>query len=671
MKLDDPVVKIPSVGQVVKKRLEKLGIKTTEDLVNHFPSRYLDYSLVSSISAVQLGETVTVRGTVIEIKNQYTRGGKKIQKAKIADKTGQIGIIWFNQPYLTRTILVNSIVSLSGKIDFFGKERVLVSPEHEIIQEEKSETIHTGRLVPIYAETRGLSSKWLRGKISKILPQVTPQIAEFLPKEVLDKENLIDRKSAYNKIHFPNTLFDAEIAKQRLSFDELFLLHTTVLERKRKWDKKKARKPFLVDKLKIAEFVFKLPFALTSAQKRVVGEILSDLSRPTPMNRLLEGDVGSGKTVIAAVAAFAAHLNLAQTAIMAPTQILAEQHHKTLKTLLSPYGIKIGLVTAAKKKASGRPGIVIGTHALIHKTVDFENLGLVVIDEQHRFGVEQRAHLAQKGIAPHILTMTATPIPRTIALTLWGDLDLSILDEMPPGRIPVKCWLVPEVKRLAGYKWVKNQIRDSAQVFIVFPFIEESQVETLKSVKAATAEFEKLSKTTFKELALGLLHGRIKPKEKDEILTKFREGKLDILVATPVVEVGIDIPGATIMIVEGSERFGLAQLHQLRGRVGRSDKQSYCLLFSSTNSPKALTRLKYLEKSKTGLELAELDLKLRGPGEMFGTAQHGFPELKIASFYDSSLIAKTRKVAQGLFPQILKNPTVKKHLSKQSLVAPN
>jgi ATP-dependent DNA helicase RecG len=453
-----------------------------------------------------------------------------------------------------------------------------------------------------------------------------------------------------------------------LSFDELFLLQLTAMERKLNWNKNLISNAFEVEKFrsKIDEFLAKLPFTLTGAQKRVIEEIFRDLAKTKPMNRLFEGDVGSGKTVVSAIAMFLSYLNGFQSVLMAPTEILAEQHYKTISQLLESFRIKVGFATGNKKIKINDFDVLVGTHAVLSERINFDKLGLVVIDEQQRFGVEQRALIRSKGKNPHLLTMTATPIPRTIALTLYGDLDLSILDEMPHGRKIIKTWLVPPEKRTNAYSWIEKQIKETkSQVFIVCPFIEES--ETMQTVKAASKEFENLQKNVFKNLKLGLLHGKMKSKEKEEVLGKFRDGKIDILVATPVVEVGIDIPNATIIVIEASERFGLAQLHQLRGRVGRGDKQSYCLLFTDSKSPQTIERLKAMEKHNIGAELAELDLRLRGPGEIYGTQQHGRKMLKIASFSDFDLIQKVRKEAEEIFPNLKSYPRLSEKLKTINL----
>lgn len=665
--MKDAVVRLPFVGPAYAKRLEKLGIITIEDLIFHFPFRYDDFSLISPVSRVQAGETVTVTGVVEKLTNTFTKTGKKIQTVEISDASGKIEAIFFNQLFLYRVLKKGEKFNFSGKVEWFGHKKVLMSPEYEAI---KKETLHTGRLVPVYNETYGISSKWLRSRIKTALTMLGDQIGEFLPEEIIKNENLTSEKEAIEQIHFPNTKFLAQKAKYRLAFDELFLIQLASLLRKREWEKKVLGKQFFIDFEQSMKFVESLPFALTNAQKRCVKEILLDLQRNIPMNRLLEGDVGSGKTVVAALAAYTAFLNKSDTLFMAPTEILAGQHYSTLKSLLSPLQVPIELITGSQKPKGEREGetkVIIGTHAILHQDFNPEKIGLVIVDEQHRFGVEQRKVLSEKGKAPHFLTMTATPIPRTIALTLYNDLDLSVIDEMPVGRLKVKTWVIPETKRKKAYEWISKRVKDTQeQAFIICPFIEES--ETMSTVKAATKEFANLQKETFPDLRLALIHGRIKSKEKDKILAEFKEGKYDVLVATPVVEVGIDIPNATIMMIEGSEHFGLAQLHQLRGRVGRSNLQSYCLLFTENEVPPIIKRLKSLEKTDIGMELAEIDLKLRGPGEIHGTAQHGFADLRMASFGDLTLIQKTRAAAQTVLEL---NPALKNKLEKYKIEGVN
>jgi len=674
MDLSTSVTKLPLVGPAYARRLEKLGIETLEDLLFHIPHRYIDYRLISVIDRVQVGETVTIQGNVDSIKNIYTKFGKRIQLTQVTDKTGSMQVVWFNQPYLVNSIRKDEKYSFSGKCDWFDRKKSLISPEYENIQDGLN-TVHTARLVPVYPETARLSSKWIRGKISNLFSTSINEIKEYLPDELISKLNYPTIIDSLHYVHYPNELDQAEKGRERLAFDELLFYQLRSLYRKSDWQKIKTVHSLKVDKKILEKFKKGLPFSLTFSQERSIQEILKDVAKNYPMNRLLEGDVGSGKTVVAAAGAFAAFVNGYQSVFMAPTQILANQHFNTLKSIFDPYKVRVSLVTSeGVKKDLGKTDIFVGTHALIHKKLDFDNVALVVIDEQHRFGVEQRAHLVNKSetkrSSPHILTMTATPIPRTIALTVYGDLDLSTLTELPEGRKPITTWLVPPEKRGAAYNWIRNFIKKEViQAFIVCPLIEESHVETMKQVKAATAEYKKLQEV-FKDLNIGLLHGKQSAKEKNGTLDAFKRGELHILVSTPVVEVGIDVPNATIMIIEAAERFGLAQLHQLRGRIGRGEKKSYCLLFTESKSQKVLNRLKALKENKSGFELSELDLKLRGPGEMYGTKQHGFPELKIASWSDAGLIKMTREVAQDVVTNPQTYPKLIQKIESQN-IAPN
>lgn len=655
MNLKTRISEVSRIYKMYGRRLEKLGIKRIEDFFYHVPFRYENYSLISKIGSAQPGEVVTVQGKVIKITNNYTRRFRQIQKAKVEDETGTIDVIWFNQPYIAKTISEGDRISLSGKIKGFKGKPVIESPEFEILN---GPTIHTGRLVPIYPETRGVSSKWLRRQVRQILDKNKEELIEYLPYSIIKDLGLTALTNAIEQIHFPDSLEQAEKARKRLSFDELFLLHLISLIRKKEWENHFNQEPFSVSAFKpnIHSFLQKLPFELTNAQKRVLKEVFADLASNKPMNRLLQGEVGSGKTVVATIAMYLTNLNGFQSALMAPTEILANQHHKVISDLLTPFGVSVDLVTSSHKmKIDDKVDVLVGTHAILSSKINFDKLKFVVIDEQQRFGVEQRAQIRKKGESPNFLTMTATPIPRTVALTMYGNLSLSYLDEMPVGRKIVKTWLVPPIKRNAAYRWIEDQIKKSqSQAFIICPFIEES--ESMTTVRAAKKEYERLKKQVFPNLKLGLLHGKLKSKEKNEVLNKFKTGELDILVATPVVEVGIDIPNATIMLIEGADRFGLAQLHQLRGRVGRSDRQSYCLLFTESQSESVSKRLKSMETIHNGAELAELDLKLRGPGQIHGTMQHGIPQLKIASFSDFDLIKKTREVAEKILPEINKYP---------------
>lgn len=692
MNLQTPLTDAGRVYKMYAKRLEKLGIHTLGDFLMHIPSRYDDFSLISHIQQIQPGEVITIHATILEIKNEFTKYHKRVQRAKVQDETGMLDILWFNQTFLTQTLHVGDSVALSGRVERNGRTLTMVSPIYEVL-DSTGKGIHTGRLVPIYPETHGVTSKWLRRQVYKLLQENKDDLQEYFPEQTLSRLQLFDYQTALFQIHFPDTLEVADKAKERLAFEEVFLLQLAAKVRKIAWQQKlqgNAMKVTSVEK-QIETFWEKLPFSLTGAQKRALDEIFKDMAKDKPMNRLLEGDVGSGKTIVAATAMYLAFLNGFQSVLMAPTEILAEQHYATIKRFLEPFGVRVDLATGSKKTHVKRQStsdksqinskiqnpnwrleignwnfnILVGTHAVLSEKINFEKLGLVVIDEQQRFGVEQRAIIREKGNNPHLLTMTATPIPRTVALALYGDLDLSLLDEMPKGRKTIKTWLVPKQKREGAYQWIDKQVQQGDQVFIVCPFIEES--ENMTTVKAASVEFERLQKTVFPHLRLALLHGKMKGKEKDQVLEDFRNKKYDILVATPVVEVGIDIPNATIIVIEAADRFGLSQLHQLRGRVGRGDKQSYCLLFTESGSPQTTQRLKAMETMHSGAALAELDLQMRGAGELYGTLQHGRRFLKIASFSDFTLIEKAKYEANLIFPELSKYPKLQKRIQEVNI----
>lgn len=665
--LKTPIRFLPGVGPKMAVRLKKLAIETVSDLLDHFPYRYQDYSLITPIARAQAGETVTVSGNIINIKNIYTRSRKQrtIQQAIVKDQSGTIEIIWFNQPYLVKSLAEKSMISLSGKVSLKGNKLQLISPEFEIIAQEGKTLLNTGQLVPIYPATAGISHKYLRKLLALALPAVANQITEFLPPELINKNKLINEKEAILKIHFPKTRDNFEEAKKRLIFDELFLLQVKLLKEKNLWQKKQPAPILKVNPSMVKKFTQSLPFTLTNAQKEAANAILADMAKPVAMNRLLQGDVGSGKTVVALMAAITAAVNGYQSVFMVPTEILAQQHYKNIKKMLAPFNVTVSLLTGSTSKSNqqrvtSNEQLIIGTHALIHKYGQFKKVGLAIIDEQHRFGVSQRAKLIEKAkladsdnLSPHILTMTATPIPRTITLTTFGDLDVSTLYEKPEGRKEIKTYLVPNKKRQACYQWIKKNIR---QAFFVCPLIDES--ETLVSVKAAKIEYEKLKKEIFNNLVVDLIHGKMKTKEKEAVLAKMAAGKTAVLVATPIVEVGIDLPEANIMVIETADRFGLAQLHQIRGRVGRSKNQSYCFLFTQTLSQKSAKRLQAMEQTNEGMKLAETDLEIRGPGEIYGTRQHGFAEFKLASYTDLKALLAARSAAEEI---IGKDPDLKYH----------
>lgn len=696
MELGTKLSYLSGIGPYFARRLQLLDLFTLEDLINYYPFRYDDFSKNETVNNVKIGETVTLKGELWSIKNVYTRFRKILTQAILNDGTGTVEITWFNQPWLAKNLHTGDKIQVSGKVNRRGNKTTLVSPVWEKITLDIPQTIHTGKLIPVYSETAGITSKWIRQKIAHVLPMALNDLQDPLPESV--KDNLLPLGKALQQIHFPENSQQAEAARDRLSFDELFYIQLATQKRKLAWQQKANLDSILFDRTKLKKFIDNLPFALTGAQKRVAEEILHDLERDHPMNRLVQGEVGSGKTVVAAIAAYAIYLTGKKVLLMAPTEILAFQHYATFQKLLEPLGIQLGIYTGSKKftkkqgaaskqrgvTASGaplsgrkelatediewgasrqdpdnkaaQPSIIIGTHALLSKNLEVDNVGLVIVDEQQRFGVEQRSFLRSRAKIPHFLTMTATPIPRTVALTLYGDLDLSIIDEMPKGRKIVETHFVPDKKRSDAYKFIADKVKKGQQVYIITPLIEES--ETLQSVKAAKVEYEKLQKEVFPKFKLGLLHGRLKAKEKESVINDFKEHKSDILISTSVVEVGVDVPNATIMVIEGAERFGLAQLHQLRGRVGRGDMQSYAFLFTGQESWPVINRLKNLEHIHEGMKLAELDLQIRGAGEVFGTRQSGEWNLKIASLSDLALIEKTNQAAKKILQE---NPNLDKY----------
>jgi ATP-dependent DNA helicase RecG len=643
--LETNVLNAYYIGSKYATLLNKLEIYTLKDLIYYYPIKYEDSRNVTNIEDIVIGEKNFIKGEVVYIKSIYTRNRKNIINAKINDDTGECNIIWFNQPYITKSIKEGDTIILGG-IAYFEKNSIIFkSPQYEIVKEGK-ENIHFSRITPIYSQTKGITSKWLRSRIKNILDNIN--IEDYIPEEIKSKYDLLDINEALRKLHFPKTFEDIEKAKKRLGFEEI--LYIQILSYLKKQErKKKLSYRVIIDEKKISEFVDSLDFKLTPSQVRSINEIIKDINKNIPMNRLLEGDVGSGKTIVALITVYMMHLNKLQSAIMVPTSVLAKQHYETAKSVLKD--IRIQLITAKTKRIDRSASIFIGTHALLSNKDIFKNLGLVIIDEQHRFGVRQRDMLIQKGYYPHILTMTATPIPRTLALGIYGDLDISRLDDMPKGRIKVKTYIVPNEKRNDSYKFIKDRIKEGEQAFILCPLIAESEKLQLKNVES---EYKNLKENIFTEERLALISG--KSKNKDEILDNFKNKKYDILVSTPIIEVGIDIKNATIIVIEDAERFGLAQLHQLRGRVGRSDKQSYCFLFTSASHNE---RLEFFSKNNNGLELAEFDLKMRGPGEIYGKNQSGNPDLKMASLLDASLIKMTRDAVVDIIEILDRYPKLK------------
>lgn len=650
MELKTPLAQLTGIGPALLYKLKGLNLNTVEDLIYHFPFRYDDFSNTTSALDAKIGESVTLQGEIWSIQNIYTKSRKIITKAIFNDGTSPIALTWFHSSWLTKQIQTGDRLQISGKITRYKNKLSIIAPRWEKLDSFQAsdvghQTLHTGRLVPVYPETEGLSSKWLRTKIDKLLPLVINHISDPLPNKTRGKMLLLS--DALQQIHFPENWQQAEKARERLGFDELFYVSLATQKTRMEWRKKPLLEPLTLNPNDLKNFIKSLPFKLTSAQQKVLQQIQGDLRKNQPMNRLIQGEVGSGKTVVAAIITYLVFKNNLRTLFMAPTEILAFQHFETLKNLLEPYGVSVGIYTGSKKGDKSAQ-VVVGTHALLSRKLSIDHVGLVIIDEQQRFGVEQRTLLRSKAKIPHFLTMTATPIPRTVALTLYGDLDMSVIDELPTGRQLVKTYVVPEKKRADSYKFIAGAVADGDQIYIITPLIEPS--ETLKTVKAAKVEFDKLKKI-FPVLKLDLLHGRMKGSEKDDVIKKFRSSKIDILVSTSVVEVGMDNPNATIIIIEGAERFGLAQLHQLRGRVGRGDKQSYCLLYTSNQSTDERRRLKYLETTFDGLKLSELDLKIRGSGQIFATAQSGRFNFKIASFANLDLLEATKQKAEELLKE--------------------
>jgi ATP-dependent DNA helicase RecG len=680
--LDSPISIFKGAGRTAQARLaSRLGIRTVRDLLFHFPSRYHDYSQVRPVSEVRAGEEQTVVADVWSC-NPGTVGRRKVTEALVGDRSGTMRVIWWSGHLMARRIRPGMSVALSGKVTAFRGRLQMENPEAEPLEQD---SLNTRRLVPVYPSTEGVDQRALRSWVRQAVDHFAARLHETLPPALLTSHRLPPVAEALRQIHFPDSQEKADIARRRFAFEELLQVELGVVRRRREWQAAGGAPRIEMPPALREGFIGSLPFELTPAQARAMDAVLAGIAGEVPMNRLLEGDVGSGKTVVAAAALLAAVAAGYQGAIMAPTEILAEQHFRTFTGLLQPgaagqpgdvwfqetgpgfvalhppyFGrpVRVALLTGSLRGteksaaqaaiAAGQADIAVGTHALVQEGVGFPKLGLVAVDEQHRFGVEQRAALREKGRSPHVLVMTATPIPRTLALTVYGDLDVTVIDEMPPGRPPVKTWRVTPQQRPHAYRFLRNKAGEGRQAYIIFPLVEESEAV---AARAAVQEYERLSREVFPGLKLGLLHGRMAPGEKDAVMRAFRDGGLDVLVSTAVVEVGVDVPNATVILIEGADRFGLAQLHQFRGRVRRSSEQAYCFLVSDSTSPEALERLQIMETVDNGFELAEHDLRLRGPGEYFGTRQSGMPDLKVASLTDVKLIEEARQAATALLDE--------------------
>ncbi|PKL72099.1 ATP-dependent DNA helicase RecG [Candidatus Kuenenbacteria bacterium HGW-Kuenenbacteria-1] len=696
MILSTPISQLNKIGKVTANKFKKLGLEKAEDLLFYFPFRYDDFTQISTINNLQANSITTIKAFIKLISNKRSSIKKMvITEALVSDQTDHIKIIWFNQPFLIKTLKIGDEFYFSGKVEYNFNGLQITNPSYEKVSLWKKEAIHTGRLVPIYPTTENLTQKQIRFLIKFIIP-LTKEIRDWLPEEIKKNLSFPDLTDALQQIHFPNDKIKLEQAIERLKFDELFLIQIQTQQSKKILEKNKAIK-INFKEAETKTFVQSLSFQLTDAQKKSAWQILKDLQKNKPMNRLLEGEVGSGKTIIAIITMLNIFLNGYQSVLMVPTEILAQQHFNNICQLLANFNIKIGLITRSNKQIFNflrqledpifkknktkkqniidNADIIIGTHSLIQENIKIKNLGLIIIDEQHRFGVEQRTKLitqnkTQKFI-PHFLSMTATPIPRSLALVLYGDLDLSIIDELPEQRKKIITKIVDSKNRQLAYDFIKNEIKKGRQIFVLCPLINESDK---LGVKSATTEYEKLRKTIFPDFKIGLIHGKLKVKEKESTMQDFLKNKINILVSTSVIEVGIDIPNASVIMIESAERFGLAQLYQFRGRVGRGEQQSYCFLFSETSGIKTKKRLQTLLTAKNSFELAEKDLEIRGPGELYSLTkscsaqQSGYLSfLKIARLTDYSIIQNARNWAKKILDQDqeLKNlPNLKDKIKK-------
>lgn len=653
-RLDNEVQYVKGVGPGLAKILAKVGVTTVEDLLFYFPKRYEDRSKFASVSKLTHGESACICGKVAVVESRISRNGKKILKVGVDDGTGMITLVFFNQPFLRtkfQKLQGKSIIAF-GEVHSIGWGMDMASPEWEEVS-EVADSLQTGRIVPIYPLTEGLYSKTVRKIVSNALDRYLSFVPEIIPPDVIDRHHLMGVQPAIRAAHFPDSQDRLNVARFRLVFEDFFLLQAALILRKQSAGLNANGIAFETLTEYLDELKSVIPYHLTSAQERVIQEIFSDMSRKEPMHRLLQGDVGSGKTLVATAALITAVRNGYQASLMAPTEILAEQHFLVLSEIFDKLGITAELLTgsltksekdAAKERlATGVSQVAIGTHALIQEGVEFNRLGLVIIDEQHRFGVVQRATLRQKGESPDVLVMTATPIPRTLALTLYGDLDVSVIDELPPGRKPIKTYWKHTTDRNKVYAGLRKLLLQGRQAYIVCPLVEESEK---MEVRAATELAEHLQQDIFPDMKVGLLHGQMKPREKEEVMQAFRDGEMQILAATTVIEVGVDVPNASVMLIEDADRFGLSQLHQLRGRVGRGDTQSYCVLLADPKTEDSVRRMQVMTKTSDGFAIAEEDLLIRGPGEFYGTRQHGLPSLRIADIVkDVPVLEIARKEA--------------------------
>ena len=664
MIIDSPLTDLKGVGEAQAKKFAILGVKSVRDLLQNYPRRYEDYSELTEVAQLKPG-TVTIEAEIKQSSGRYVRWGMHITEAIASDESGSVRLVWFNQPYRTAALKQGQKYFISGQYELRRQRFTILNPSVEMVSEFP---VNTARILAVYRETKGLTSRQIRLAIKEALSFIDPS-EETLPSWMIKDQKLLPRPEALRAIHAPETTEQLEETRRRLGFEEVFGLSlASLLNKQENRSEHSVQIPF-IDKL-AQDFVKHLPFKLTNAQRRTVWQIYQDLQKDEPMNRLVEGDVGSGKTAVATMAALMVLAEGKQVALMAPTELLARQHAETIHGLLKPLGrassvaLLVGSQSAAKKGkaraaiSAGEAEFMIGTQALIQESIDMKNLALIIVDEQHRFGVDQRKTLMSKaGHMPHVLSLTATPIPRSLALTLFGELDISVLDEKPAGRLPVVTEIISANSKAELYKTVDERLETGKQMFVVCPLITDSEMIEANSVEKV---FKQLSEVSFKHRKVGLLHGKLKPEAKQAVMQDFVDRKLDILVSTTVIEVGVDVPNASIMLIESPERFGLAQLHQLRGRVGRDEAQGYCYLLMSDSTPPS-RRIRALARLNDGFELAELDLELRGPGAIYGTSQHGQLDLRIAKLTDTKLILAARRSAQAFIDKkekLLKYPAL-------------
>lgn len=646
--LDMPVKSFRGVGDALGKVLNEAGVSTVRDLLFYFPREHLDFRRHDGIRSLRYGDRATIIGTVQSVRVQRMRAKLSVTKAIVGDDSGRIEVTWFNQPYLEKDLRAGRRIAISGEVSAFGDRLTFTPRDFEWVEDR--DLTHGARLVPIYPLHKGMYQKSFRSLMRKVSSSMSSRLEDYLPAWVREDLGLLDQPLAISQYHFPDDADALSRSRKRLAFDELFSIRVGLQLRKRDWEESGGAPALTLNPEERQRFLSSLPFSLTNAQARVATEIERALACEKPMSRLVQGDVGSGKTVLAAYALYAAALHGFQGVIMAPTEMLARQHCASISHLLAPHGLSVALLTGSTKgkqratilaaAVSGTIDVLAGTHALFQEGVEFRKLAVAVVDEQHRFGVQQRTRLRHKGGTPHLLAMTATPIPRTLALTVYGDLDISVLDELPPGRLPIETRLVATEAR--AYRFIEMEVEKGRQAFVVCPLIEESAESDTKS---AVAEHRRLQDDVFPDLRIGLLHGKMTPRDKDAILKAFRAGEYHVLVSTTVIEVGIDIANATVMVIRDAHRFGLAQLHQLRGRVGRGGEASYCVLVSQASNGPTFERLMAVVKSNDGFKLAEEDLRLRGPGEFWGTRQSGLPQLRVAGSGDVDVIDLARKGA--------------------------